>query len=371
MDSTFMSTLRRDSTRGGRRTPWLPPSPTKHAAHHHSTARSTVADFLHSSQRFLNDAARRMVTEEEAVRALRREHDSVLQELKGLDPRRVPILPRAGEPSRPPPSDRRSDFPTVEGKYFRSTSSSPAPWADDLPPPRNPAWSATLETAREDLIHKGISGIYSLGRPAARAKRPETPPPGPEMPPPLESVIFDVQAAAAEAESAAHGEEEGHGDRGIPDIRFQSPEPLDVVGEFRRAYSGNFIATASPSLVLLGGGRAPADDDPPVKVRIPAAVAAELQAYRKPTRVQSRSTYNDEASMALNDHLHSGCRPNLYARPAQLNRATISLRGHLAPPSLAKSRQQTAWAPHSVLADPRSGEFGRAAWTYRGASSGV
>ncbi|KAI9221917.1 hypothetical protein BC828DRAFT_404511 [Blastocladiella britannica] len=121
-------------------------------------------------------------------------------------------------------------------------------------------------------------------------------------------------------------------------------------------YSGYFTATATDRLAPLVGGRTPGDDDPPVKVRIPASVAARLQAGSKmKVVVHSRTTFDDQESMALNRHLHAGCRPNLYAGRTRMNSTSMALRANVQP-AVAAAR----WRPRDAF-----DTVGSKAWTTR------
>ncbi|KNE61212.1 hypothetical protein AMAG_06960 [Allomyces macrogynus ATCC 38327] len=122
--------------------------------------------------------------------------------------------------------------------------------------------------------------------------------------------------------------------------------------------SGFFQATADCTLQpLYGTARTPDADDPPVKVRVPAAVAHALQAASaRPVKPQSRHTYRDTDSMALSAHLYSGAYPNLRSRVISRHETNcISLRSHLrdacagaptvGPRGLAGGRMTGYWGP--------------------------
>ncbi|KNE59539.1 hypothetical protein AMAG_18198 [Allomyces macrogynus ATCC 38327] len=125
------------------------------------------------------------------------------------------------------------------------------------------------------LLDEGISGIYRVGSPIKAGRRGI----GARVP-----ILFDQ------------------------DLPVHSDVDRLCGHASDRVYrSGFFQATADCTLQpLYGAARTPDADDPPVKVRIPAAVAhALLAASARPVQPRSRHTYRDTDSMALSAHLYS------------------------------------------------------------------
>lgn len=144
-----------------RKSAWIPSSPTK--VSHHSSAQQSVSDFLSSSRRFLEDETRRLVTEAEALRALRHDHTDAMRSLS-LD---SSYLDRPGYPARgihptlrdhaPPPPPPPAPDNTAGSPWKKATLAA--------------TWSDSLKRDRERVLYEGISGVYHIGSPAKAGNR--------------------------------------------------------------------------------------------------------------------------------------------------------------------------------------------------------
>ncbi|KAJ3366748.1 hypothetical protein GGF32_003392 [Allomyces javanicus] len=261
----------------------------------------------------------------------------------------------AGGPTRRVPSRSPSDRGTAPSPTLpASPTKYPAPPGGDLP------WPGYAETAREQLLDEGISGIYRVGSPVKAGRRGigarvhvKTPEPAdsPFERGRVESIkLPDRNQDDLESPPWPHPQSPS-ALAPSPTLFDQAPPVHSDVDRLRgyasdRVYrSGFFQATADCTLQpLYGTARTPDADDPPVKVRVPAAVAHALQAASaRPIQPRSRNTYRDTDSMALSAHLYSGAYPNLRSRVISRHETNrISLRSHLRDAAGARAGDPTA-----------------------------
>ncbi|KAJ3372896.1 hypothetical protein GGF31_001433 [Allomyces arbusculus] len=249
----------------------------------------------------------------------------------------------AGGPTRRVPSRSPSDRGTAPSPTQPPASPTkyPAPPGGDL------SWPDYAEMAREQLLDEGISGIYRVGSPVKAGRRGIGARVHVKTPEPADSPLKRGRVESIKLPDRDRGDldsplwphpQSPSALAPSPALFDQAPPVHSDVDRLRghasdRVYrSGFFQATTDCTLQpLYGTARTPDADDPPVKVRVPAAVAHALQvASARPVMPRSRHTYRDTDSMALSAHLYSGAYPNLRSRViSRLETNRISLRSHL------------------------------------------